>query len=60
MHGVGVVGKTAVVVGKSRMVGTPMAALLNRGGATVTHCDVHTDRATLERKVRTEDTLNQA
>lgn len=51
MHGVGVVGKAVVVIGKSRMVGTPIAAMLNDGGATVTHCDIHTDKATLERKV---------
>lgn len=52
MHGVKVVGKTAVVIGKSRMVGTPMAAMLSSGGATVTSCDMHTDKTTLERKVR--------
>lgn len=51
MHGVRVVGQNAVVVGKSRMVGTPMAAMLSNGGATVTQCDVHTNRTTLERKV---------
>lgn len=51
MHGVRVVGQTAVVIGKSRMVGTPMAAMLSSGGATVTQCDVHTERTTLERKV---------
>ena len=51
MHGVRVVGQTAVVIGKSRMVGIPMAAMLNNGGATVTQCDVHTERTILERKV---------
>ena len=51
MHGVRVVGQNAVVIGKSRMVGTPMAAMLSSGGATVTQCDVHTERTTLERKV---------
>lgn len=50
MHGVRVVGKSAVVVGKSRMVGMPTAAMLSSGGATVTSCDVHTDPTTLERK----------
>ena len=51
MHGVRVVGQTAVVIGKSRMVGAPMAAMLSSGGATVTMCDVHTEKTTLERKV---------
>lgn len=51
MHGVRVVGQTAVVIGKSRMVGAPTAAMLSSGGATVTMCDVHTERTTLERKV---------
>lgn len=52
MHGVRIVGQTAVVIGKSRMVGTPMAAMLSSGGATVTQCDVHTEKTTLERKVQ--------
>eukprot|EP00903_Cladosiphon_okamuranus_P006434 g6295.t1 len=60
MHGVRVVGKTAVVVGKSRMVGTPIAGLLNRGGATVTHCDVHTERTILKRKIRNADIVVSA
>lgn len=60
MHGVRVVGQNAVVIGKSRMVGTPMAAMLSSGGATVTQCDVHTDRTTLERKVRNADIVVSA
>ncbi|CAM9684180.1 unnamed protein product [Ascophyllum nodosum] len=55
MHGVRIVGQNAVVIGKSRMVGTPMATMLSNGGATVTQCDIHTDRTTLERKVRNAD-----
>ena len=51
MHGVRIVGQNAVVIGKSRMVGTPMATMLSNGGATVTQCDIHTDRTTLERTV---------
>lgn len=51
-------GQNAVVIGKSRMVGTPMAAMLSSGGATVTQCDVHTDRTTLERKVCAANTVD--
>eukprot|EP00904_Undaria_pinnatifida_P013583 jgi/Undpi1/9355/HiC_scaffold_26.g11813.m1 len=60
MHGVRVVGQTAVVIGKSRMVGAPMAAMLSSGGATVTMCDVHTEKTTLELKVRNADIVVSA
>ncbi len=41
-YGVGLDGVRAVVVGRSRIVGRPMAALLEQQNATVTICHSHT------------------
>ncbi|MEL7483375.1 MAG: bifunctional 5,10-methylenetetrahydrofolate dehydrogenase/5,10-methenyltetrahydrofolate cyclohydrolase [Planctomycetota bacterium] len=40
--GVGLVGKTAVVVGAGNVVGKPLAVLLMQAEATVISCNVHT------------------
>jgi methylenetetrahydrofolate dehydrogenase (NADP+)/methenyltetrahydrofolate cyclohydrolase len=53
--GVDPTGKQAVVVGRSRIVGRPMAQMLLRDDATVTVCHRHTDD--LEEKVRGADIL---
>ena len=39
---------SAVVIGRSNIVGRPMAALLTNANMTVTQCHSHTDRTTLE------------
>jgi len=50
-YGIGVAGKHAVVVGRSEIVGRPMAILLLRENATVTICHSHTaDLAALTRQ----------
>ncbi len=51
--GVEIAGKDAVVVGRSRIVGRPMAQMLLRDDATVTVCHRHT--ADLEAKVAGAD-----
>jgi methylenetetrahydrofolate dehydrogenase (NADP+)/methenyltetrahydrofolate cyclohydrolase len=41
--GVNIKGKTAVVIGRSKLVGSPMANLLKLGDATVTICHSKTE-----------------
>lgn len=54
-HNVDVAGKHAVVLGRSNIVGRPMAQLLLRADATVTVC--HSKTADLPAIVRTADVL---
>lgn len=54
-HGVELAGKHAVVVGRSNIVGRPMAQLLLRADATVTVC--HTKTTDIASVVRTADVL---
>jgi methylenetetrahydrofolate dehydrogenase (NADP+)/methenyltetrahydrofolate cyclohydrolase len=50
-YGIQVDGKRAVVLGRSAVVGWPMATLLNQAGATVTVCHSHTrDLASITRQ----------
>ncbi len=55
MMGLNLVGKHAVVVGRSVIVGRPLAAMLARAHATVTLCHRHT--ANLKDHVRQADVL---
>jgi methylenetetrahydrofolate dehydrogenase (NADP+)/methenyltetrahydrofolate cyclohydrolase/formyltetrahydrofolate synthetase len=48
-------GKTAVVLGRSKLVGSPMANLLKSANATVTIC--HSKTKNLEEVCRTADIL---
>ncbi len=41
-YGIGVEGKTAVIVGQSNLVGKPLSIMLKNRGATTINCDVHT------------------
>lgn len=50
---IGVAGKVAVVIGRSRLVGMPVANLLRRANATVIHC--HSYTTTLEELVSLGD-----
>jgi methylenetetrahydrofolate dehydrogenase (NADP+)/methenyltetrahydrofolate cyclohydrolase len=54
-EGIGVEGRHAVVVGRSNIVGKPMALLLMRAGATVTVC--HSKTADLGAMTRQADIL---
>ncbi len=54
-HGVAIAGKSAVVVGRSNIVGKPMALLLLRENATVTLC--HSRTADLTGVCRSADIL---
>lgn len=50
-YGIAIDGKRAVVIGRSAVVGWPMASLLNQAGATVTVCHSHTrDLASVTRE----------
>ena len=50
-HGVGIAGKHAVVIGRSPILGKPMAMMLLNANATVTICHSHTiDVASLVRR----------
>ncbi|KAL4706337.1 hypothetical protein ACJJTC_016631 [Scirpophaga incertulas] len=53
--GVTIAGKTAVVIGRSRIVGTPVAELLKWENATVTVC--HSKTKNLDQIARTADIL---
>lgn len=53
--GVEIEGARAVVVGRSKIVGSPMAQLLNWSNATVTLCHIHTKN--LPEITRTADIL---
>lgn len=54
-HQVPLVGRRAVVVGRSTIVGRPLALMLDRANATVTVC--HSRTADLEAEVRRADVL---
>lgn len=53
-------GKDAVVVGRSNIVGAPMALLLQQRDATVTLCHSRTPHAALEAHCRRADILVSA
>ncbi|KAJ3075322.1 tetrahydrofolate synthase [Podochytrium sp. JEL0797] len=55
VSGVDLAGKTAVVIGRSNIVGSPVATLLTAADATVTVC--HSKTRNLEQIVRTADVL---
>ncbi|GAB7543810.1 tetrahydrofolate dehydrogenase/cyclohydrolase catalytic domain-containing protein [Cupriavidus sp. 8B] len=54
-HGIGLAGKRAVVVGRSAILGKPMALMLSNAHATVTLC--HSRTVDLEAEVRRADIL---
>ncbi|KAJ2382667.1 tetrahydrofolate synthase, partial [Coemansia sp. RSA 2603] len=54
-YGVDVAGKDAVVIGRSDIVGTPMAMMLSNLDATVTLC--HSRTRDIEQKVRAADVV---
>lgn len=57
-YNIDIEGKNAVVIGRSNIVGKPMARMLLRRNATVTVCHSHT--ADLEDKIKTADILISA
>lgn len=59
-HGVKIEGKDAVIIGRSELVGKPIANMLVDAGATVTVCNSRTDRLYLGYLCRSADIVISA
>ena len=55
--GYGLTGRNAVIIGRSKIVGKPMAALLTNANMTVTQCHSYTDQETLMQAISSADLI---